>query len=152
MRERFLGSVLLVALVTALSASADEKGKSPGSKDRIDADKLPPGFFAGQLKSVPSAKDRDFVLQLEYGRVEVKDPNGLARAKGQLAGLVNQINRVQAEMARSRNPEAQLGRLQELTARLQRDSANLQQNYFRTVPERKEVTFHAADDLVVRLR
>jgi hypothetical protein len=152
MRERLLGPAVLLALLAALSSGGAQeptKANQDKDKDRLDADGLPPGFFAGELRSVPSEKDRSFVVRVRYGRVEVKDAAGLARANGRAAALAGQISQLQAEAARSVNPDAYVGRLQALSGQLQRE-LGARQNLIKVVPERKDVTFHAAPDLVVR--
>jgi hypothetical protein len=149
---RLLGVALLLGLFVALPAvSADEPTKARDNKDQVDGDGLAPGFFTGTLKSVPTEKDRAFLLHVEYGRLEVKDAAGLSRANARLSALAGQINQLQTNIARSPNPDALLGRLQDLTAQLQRE-AGARQNLFRVIPERKDIQFHAAPDLLVRVK
>jgi hypothetical protein len=163
MRRRFVGAALVLALVAAVPVrAADEKKKADAAdpKKDVDADKLTPGEFTGKLVSVPGS-DGAFTLEVQYERVELKDPNALARTENkevqQSVREEREIARIQSDMARSRNPRDYVRHLQDLQnamARFQAQAAQQglrpQDSPFKAVADKKDVDFHAADDVKVR--
>jgi hypothetical protein len=159
MRRRFVGAALVLAL--ALPAAADDK-KPDASKD-VNADALTPGEITGKLVSVPGS-DGAFTLEVQYQRLELKDPNALGRAENsenrevqQLVRVQRDIERIQADLARSRNPRDYAHHLRDLEnamARFQTQAAQQglrpQDNPYKAVADKKDVDFHTADNVKVR--
>jgi hypothetical protein len=143
-------ALFLVPLLAAV-ASADPTSDKPskGAKT-VEGDKLPPGVFTGKLVSLPSNSERKFVLEVEYTLLVPKNPGQTNRAGANINRKLQQINKLQGEIARSKNPAAKMAQLDRLVAQTQVEAAKAEANQFRTISERKEIEFRAAEDWVVR--
>jgi hypothetical protein len=152
MRPCTLGAGLFLASLLALPILADDK-KTP-----VDSDKLTPGDFTGKLKSTPGS-DRSFTLTVEYQHLELKNANQLPKSNKALTNLtkdVQKVSRLQQQVANAKKPQDQVKRLQELQhavaqLQLQATRANLDlQQLFKVVTNKKDIDFHAAEDVKVR--
>src|SRR5438105_2853470 len=103
MRRRYLGAVPFLALLLALPAAAQKRVPTP--QNALDAEKLTSGQFTGFLLTAPGT-DRTFTVRVQYQDVQLK-PNALRAASNQNAQLnrqLQQIARLQQQMARSKSP------------------------------------------------
>jgi hypothetical protein len=148
MRRSYLGIGLSLALVVAGSAAAAPPARKPG-QPAVDSDSLTSGRFSGKLLSTPGT-DGTFTLQVQYQVIQV-NPN--ARTSPYLRNIQNelgQIQRQEMQMMRSRNPQAQLNRINQLVMRIQQQQAQATRNLYKVVSATKNVDFHATDDVKVR--
>jgi hypothetical protein len=152
MRPRTLGAGFFLALLLALPAFADDK-KTP-----VDSDKLTPGDFTGKLKATPGS-DRSFTLTVEYQHLELKNANQLPKSNAALRNLTKdaqKVSRLQQQVANAKKPQDQVKRLTELQnavaqLQLQAARANIDiQQLFKVVTNKKNIDFHAAEDVKVR--
>jgi hypothetical protein len=159
MRRRFVGAALASALALALPAAAADDKKADPKKD-VSADQLAPGEFTGKLTSVPGA-DGAFTVEVQYEHIELKDPNKVVRTENkevqQALREQQDIAKLQSELANSRNPREYAHRLQNLQNAVNRFQAQAiqqglkpQDNPFKTVADKKDIDFHAADGVKVR--
>jgi hypothetical protein len=153
MRCRSMAAVPFLALFLALPATA-QKNKpqnKPQPQAPLDADKLASGKFTGFLLTTPGT-DRTFTVRVQYQNVELK-PNALrtaANANNQANRQLQQVVRLQQQMARSRNPAQQMMQIQRIVAQLQLRQARAQQNLYNVVTHYQDVEFQAEEAVKVR--
>jgi hypothetical protein len=147
MRRSYLGSGLFLALALT-GAAAAPPAKRPG-QPALDSDNLTAGRFTGKLLTTPGT-DGTFTVQIQYQQVQV-NPN--ARNNPQARNIQNelaQIQRLEVQMARSRNPQAELNRINQIVARIQQRQAQAVRNLYKVTTATKNVDFHATEDVKVR--
>jgi hypothetical protein len=147
MRRFYLGTGLFLALAVAGSAAA-APGKKPG-QPTVDSDNLTAGRFTGKLLTTPGTGGT-FTMQIQYQQVQV---NPRARNCPQLRNIQNelaQIQRLEVQMARSRHPQTELNRINQLVRRIQQQQTQATRNLYGVVTATKNVDFHAADDMKIR--
>jgi hypothetical protein len=151
MLHRCLGAGLLLAAVVIFpNGAAGQVDKKPITSP-VDAEKLGPGDFTGTVLTTPGT-DRSFTVRVLYQTV-VLNPNAAKSTNPGVRNLLrlqNQINHLQNQMARSKRPNQQLVKIQQLAAQMQVQAARVQANLYRTVPATQDVDFQAADDTKVR--
>ncbi len=150
MRCRYVGAVPFLALLLALPAAAAQKNK-PQPQSPLDADKLASGKFTGFLLTTPGT-DRTFTVRVQYQDVQLK-PNALRNANSQSNHAnrqLQQIARLQQQMARSRNPAQQMAQIQRLVAQMQVGQLRAQQNLYNVVTRYQDVEFQAEESVKVR--
>jgi hypothetical protein len=151
MDARPLATLLLAAALISQTVAAPDPPPttSPSKNTPLDGEKLPPGQMLGRLVSTPGS-DGSFTLQLGYSHLELKDPKSANRISNQLNGQLQQIAKLQADIARSKKPAPLIQKLQGLVANVQREQQKAQQNLFKVVTDYKDVDLHAVSDVVVR--
>jgi len=173
MLRRILGSGLLLALFVVfapVSAFAQKKDAKPKEDTpTVDADKLTPGEFTGKLQTTPGS-DGSFTLRTEYKHVVV-DQKALDKAlkqagstQGPLHNLAREqqhIAQLQMDLQRARNAQDLMHRQQQLLqavaqfertlAQAQAKANTLPNNTFKTVTDHKDIDFHAAAEVKVRI-
>ncbi len=161
MRPSALGAGFTLALLLALPAFADDKNPPAkvDPKAPVDADKLTPGEFTGKLKSTPGS-DGNFTLTVEYQHLELKNPNQLPKNNAgskTLSHDIQHVTKLQQQVANAKKPQDQVRRLQELqnaVAQLQLQVVKMElnpQQLYKVVTDKKDVDFHASEDVKVRL-
>jgi hypothetical protein len=148
--RRYLGAVPFLALLLALPAAA-QKQRVPTPQNALDAEKLGNGQFTGFLLTVPGT-DRTFTVRVQYQDVQLK-PNALRTANNQNVQLnrqLQQIARLQQQMARSKNPAQQLAQIQRIQAQMQLGQLRTQQNLYNVVTRYQDVDFQAEENVKVR--
>jgi hypothetical protein len=154
--RRHLGFGLLTAFLLALPVSAaDEKKKGDNVLPTIDSDKLTAGDYTGKLLTVPGT-DGSFTLEIQVPKLVLKNPNQ-APSGNKYANVIREqqrITQLQNQLAHSRNTQQYLQRynqLQNAIAQLERSIAQAGlQNPYKVTYDKKDVTFHAAEDYKVR--
>jgi hypothetical protein len=149
MRCRYVGAVPFLALLLALPAAAQKKPALPNNP--VDADKLASGQFTGFLLTTPGT-DRTFTVRVQYQDLQLK-PNALRTANNQnnhANRQLQQIARLQQQMARSKNPAQQLAQIQRIMAQMQAGQLRAQQNLYNVVTRYQDIDFQAEENVKVR--
>jgi hypothetical protein len=161
MARRILGLVALFLAAGLLTVSPvlGQRKAPPGADEDIESDKLNPGTFTGKLKAGVSPGS-DFELEIEYKHLELnpKAQQGNNNQARQLMQAQQQIARAKQQLARARTPQEQARAMQQLQRTMQqiqvnqlRQQAGAGNGALKVVTETKDIEFHAAGDLVVRL-
>jgi hypothetical protein len=149
MRYRYVGAASFLALLLALPAAAAPPKNPP--LPPVDSDKIANGQFTGYLLTTPGT-DRAFTLRVQYQDVQLK-PNAQRtanNANNQANRQLQQIARLQQQMAKSKNPAQQMAQIQRLVAQMQVGQARAQQNLYTVVPRYQDVEFQAEENVKVR--
>ena len=147
---RHVGAVSFLALLLALPAAAAQKNKAQ-PQGPLDADKLASGKFTGFLLTTPGS-DRTFTVRVQYKDVQLK-PNALRTAgnsNNQANRQLQQIVRLQQQMARSRNPAQQMVQMQRIVAQMQVGQLRAQRNLYNVVNRYQDIEFQAEENVKVR--
>ena len=155
MRSRCLGTALLCGCLWAFPTLAADKNAAPDAGKDVDGDKLPPGQFTGKLKTVPGS-DGSFTINVEIDSLQLK-PGAGANEAAQVLRDQQQLERLQADVARARNAKEYQQRVQRLATEMQRMQAQLlveqlkaNSNY--TIKrDYKDIDFHTSDAVKVRM-
>jgi hypothetical protein len=160
MRTQGAAIALLCGCILGLPALAADKPapKNADAAKDVDGDKLPAGQFTGKLSNVPGS-DGSFTVNVEIERAEV-GPNALrneTRQGQQILRDQQQIERLQMDIARARNANEYRQRvmqLAEVTQKIQLNGVKQQlkaNGDVKIVTDHKEIDFHVADDVKVRV-
>lgn len=143
LRYLLLAGVMATVMIAQSSAADDNTGKKgkDGKGDALDADKLQPGEFSGKLLSLPGT-DGSFKVAVEYQNVDLKNVGKLTQDQQHLVNLQAQL-----ATANARNVGRILQQINTQTARMLQD----QNNAYKVSIATKDVEFHAADNLKIRL-
>ncbi|HZY87395.1 MAG TPA: hypothetical protein VFE78_21340 [Gemmataceae bacterium] len=148
MRCRYVGAVPFLALALALPAAAAPP-KQP--QNTLDADNLASGQFTGLLLTAPGS-DRTFTVRVQYQQLQLK-PNALRTANNQNNAAnrqLQQIARLQQQMARSKNPAQQMAQIQRIAAQMQVGQLRAQNNLYNVVNRTQDIEFMAEESVKVR--
>jgi hypothetical protein len=151
MRCRYVRAVPLLALFLALPAAAAAQKNKAQPQNPLDADKLAAGQFTGALVTAPGT-DRTFTLKVQYQDVQLK-PNALRNANNQnnhANRQLQQIARLQQQMARSKNPAQQMAQIQRIVAQMQVGQLRAQRNLYNVVNRYQDIEFQAEENVKVR--
>ncbi len=150
MRYRCVGAAPFLALLLALPAAA-QRNKVPQPQNAVDSDKLGNGQLTGYLLTTPGT-DRTFTVRVQYQDAQLK-PNALntaASANNRANHQLQQIARLQQQMARSKNPAQQMAQIQRILAQMQVGQARAQNNLYNVVTRTQDVEFQAEENVKVR--
>jgi hypothetical protein len=148
MRCRYVGAVPFLALVLALPAAAQKRAQP---KNTLDADNLASGQFTGLLLTAPGS-DRTFTVRVQYQQLQLK-PNALRTANNQNNSAnrqLQQIARLQQQMARSKNPAQQMAQIQRIATQMQVGQLRAQNNLYNVVNRTQDIEFQAEESVKVR--
>jgi hypothetical protein len=149
MRCRYLGAVPLLTLFLALPAAAQKNPAKP--QNALDADNLTSGQFTGALLTTPGS-DRKFTVRVQYQQLQLK-PNALRtanNANNNANRQLQQIARLQQQMAKSKNPAQQMAQIQRILAQMQVGQVRAQNNLYNVVNRTQDIEFQAEEDVKVR--
>jgi hypothetical protein len=154
--RRYIGASLLLGLCVGLSAEAAPPDKKRGKADGppLDSEKLSAGSYAGKLLTVPGS-DRAFTVRVDFPETKGRLPRGNPELY-QLIRIQNQIAQEQNRMAVSRNPAANLTRIQSLMVQYQREQDRLvargvlAAKNLKVVNKTRDVDFQTTEKVKVR--
>ena len=149
MRYRYVGAAPLLALLLALPAAAQKNKPQP--QNPVDSDKIASGQFTGYLLTTPGT-DRTFTLRVQYQDLQLK-PNAQRtanNANNQANRQLQQIARLQQQMAKSKSPAQQMAQIQRIVAQMQVGQARAQQNLYNVVTRYQDIDFQAEETVKVR--
>ena len=152
MRSGRLATALLCGCFLAAPLPAADPPKD------VDGDNLPSGVFTGKLASTPGS-DGSFTMKVEIDRMELKP--GAARNENrevqQLVRDQQRIEQTQGEIARARNRGEYQRLVRQLAGEMERMQAQAlklqlkEGGDYAVKKDYKEIDFHTADDVKVRL-
>ena len=149
MRSQCLATALLCGGLLTLPAWAADK------KD-IDGDKLPAGQFTGKLVGSPGS-DGSFTLDIDIQHLAVRNPKAARNEVQQILRDQQQIERLQSQIAHSRNANEYRQRVHQLAGALQHQQAEILRQQLRAqenvvvVTDHKEIDFHTDEHVKVRI-
>jgi hypothetical protein len=135
----------------AVTAILPAHGANP-KLGAVDADALPAGDFTGKLVTTPGT-DRIFTVQVVYQQLQLKNPNQNYAGNAAAQNLIRQQAQLQREinqMRRSRNPGAQLAKIQRTSANMEAQALKAQLSMFKVVTAYQNVDFQAEELMKVR--